>query len=218
MYCNKKGFQAPTVQLLQPLPGTDNSIKMNTSACQSLRSVYSSRTSHSIARTFITISLLRDLETNTTTPPPASDLPPSVPFQKPVKDVDYVLSKRGKIPIEKGPVIGSRRRRLAIASSPNIPFSLLPYQCFQEARKIIAADRLDKIQRIEQERRRITEVTAADASTMGGEAIKKGRLKKLEDYLEKLKVLADINDPLVKKRFEDDGGNVQSTHCYTSWH
>ena len=110
------------------------------------------------------------------------------------------------MPIEKGPVIGSRRRRLAIASSPNIPFSLLPYQCFQEARKIIAGDRLEKIQKIEQERRRIAEVTAADASTMGGEAIKNGRLKKMEDHLEKLKVLADVNDPLVKKRFEDDGG------------
>lgn len=72
---------------------------------------------------------------------------------------------------------------------------------------------MNKIEKIEQERRRIAEVTAADASTMGGEAIKKGRLKKLEDHLEKLKVLADVNDPLVKKRFEDDGGMLDDMRC-----
>ena len=105
-------------------------------------------------------------------------------------------------------LVGSRRRRLALASSQDIPFSLLPYQCFQEARKVIAADRVKKIEQIEEQRRRISFVTADDAATMGGEAVKKGRLLKMEDYLERLKVLADINDPLVKKKFEDGLGEL----------
>lgn len=31
----------------------------------------------------------------------------------------------------------------------------------------------------------------------------KGRLIAMQKYLEELKILADINDPMIKKRFED---------------
>ena len=49
-------------------------------------------------------------------------------------------------------------------------------------------------------------MASRDAATMGGEATKKGKLKAMEKYFEELKVLADINDPVIKKRFEDGLG------------
>ena len=40
----------------------------------------------------------------------------------------------------------------------------------------------------------------------GGERQKQIRLDSMSRHLEKLKILADINDPLIKKRFEDGEG------------
>jgi hypothetical protein len=103
--------------------------------------------------------------------------------------------------------IGSRRRRAALKSADNLPFEQLPYQCFQEARKVLQADREEKLQAIKQERARISLLTAQDASTIqGGERQKQIRLDCMSRRLEKLKILADINDPLIKKRFEDGEG------------
>ncbi|PGH34952.1 hypothetical protein GX50_02190 [[Emmonsia] crescens] len=104
--------------------------------------------------------------------------------------------------------IGSRRRRAALQDSPNIPFELLPYQCFQEARKILLEDREEKLKQIETERGRIARLRAADPATMGGELQKNNRLRSMEQHLEHLKILADINDPVIKKRFEDDLGDM----------
>ncbi|KAL8839881.1 MAG: hypothetical protein Q9170_001561 [Blastenia crenularia] len=103
--------------------------------------------------------------------------------------------------------IGSRRRRAALQNSKNIPFEQLPYQCFQEARKLLLADREEKLKQIEEERRRIAKTQATPAEQYGGEFVKKGRLVRMQKYLEKLKILADINDPVVKKRFEDGEGD-----------
>lgn len=102
--------------------------------------------------------------------------------------------------------IGSIRRRAAIKSTGSIPFEQLPYQCFQEARKILQADREEKIKQIEVERKRIAKVVAKDVASCGGEASKKGRLIAMHKHLEHLKILADINDPVIKKRFEDGKG------------
>jgi large subunit ribosomal protein L35 len=103
--------------------------------------------------------------------------------------------------------IGSRRRRAAIKTSDNLPFEQLPYQCFQEARKVLQADRATKLKQIESERAKIARLSAQDASTVkGGEKHKEIRLDSMKRYLERLKVLADINDPLIKKRFEDGEG------------
>lgn len=111
------------------------------------------------------------------------------------------LLKRGIQPI------GSRRRRAALSSSPNIPFEQLPYQCFQEARKILQADREEKLQQIETERGRITRFQARDASEFkGGEQEKLTKLDTMQKQVERLKILADINDPLIKRRFEDGMG------------
>ncbi len=105
------------------------------------------------------------------------------------------------------PQLGSRRRRAALATTGNVPFEQMPYQCFQEARKILAQDREEKVAKIVAEMARMKRLEAADASTFrGGEAYKQRRLKSLEEYVESLKIMADINDPMVKRRFEDGQG------------
>lgn len=112
----------------------------------------------------------------------------------------------GKLRKSGASIVGSRRRRAAVADTTSIPFEQLPYQCFQEARKILQADREQKLKQIEEERKRIAKVQAQDAALCGGEASKKGRLIAMQKYLEHLKILADSNDPLIKKRFEDGEG------------
>ncbi|KAE8385128.1 phosphatidylethanolamine-binding protein [Aspergillus alliaceus] len=104
--------------------------------------------------------------------------------------------------------IGSRRRRAALQSSPNIPFEQLPYQCFQEARKVLLADREEKLKNIVSMREKITKLQAIPTEEAGGEQVKKSRLVAMELHLEHMKVLADINDPLVKKKFEDGEGDM----------
>ncbi|CAL3969338.1 unnamed protein product [Diplocarpon coronariae] len=116
---------------------------------------------------------------------------------------ERALMKTGVIPI------GSRRRRAALKSSDNIPFEQLPYQCFQEARKVLAADREEKLKLIATERSRISKVLATDAAQiLGGETTKKAKLEGMRRHLEWLKIQADINDPLIKKRFEDGEGDM----------
>ena len=68
-----------------------------------------------------------------------------------------------------------------------------------------------KLQQIEEEKRRIAKVEATDVSKLGGEVAKKGKLGGMYKYLEQLKVLADVNDPVIKKRFEDGLGMFQSS-------
>lgn len=109
--------------------------------------------------------------------------------------------KAGKAPV------GSRRRRAALRTSDNLPFEQLPYQCFQEARKVLAEDREEKIAQIQLTRQRIQKLEAKDASGVkGGAAMKQTTLQKLNERLEYLKIQADINDPMIKKRFEDGEG------------
>ncbi|EER25073.1 hypothetical protein D8B26_007672 [Coccidioides posadasii str. Silveira] len=112
------------------------------------------------------------------------------------------LIRAGKFPI------GSRRRRAALQGSLNIPFEQLPYQCFQEARKVLIEDRAEKLKQIEIERARLEKLRAVKPEDIGGEALKQSRIKGTERYLEKLKILADINDPLIKRRFEDGLGDM----------
>ena len=140
------------------------------------------------------------IETSSTSTPP-----PPPPFQLNPRLVttrkeEHLLAAQGRTPI------GSRRRRAAIQSTSNIPFEQLPYQCFQEARKILAADREQKLQHIAEERKRIAKVVATPMEKLGGELSKRNKLHSMHMYLEQLKILADINDPMVKKRFEDGDG------------
>ena len=146
---------------------------------------------------------------STTPPPPLPPSPPQTLNRNLVttRKEEHLLAAIGRTPI------GSRRRRAAIQSTSNIPFEQLPYQCFQEARKILAADREQKLVQIEEERKRIKKVQETPAERLGGEVNKKGKLVAMQKYLEELKILADINDPMVKKRFEDGIGGY-STYIY----
>ena len=85
------------------------------------------------------------------------------------------------------------------------PFEQLPYQCFQEARKVLKADRLEKISQIETQRTRLEKLRATEVEPQN-EGIKERRITSMTGHLEELKIFADINDPLVKKRFEDGQG------------
>ncbi|KAI1328005.1 phosphatidylethanolamine-binding protein [Xylariaceae sp. FL0255] len=107
------------------------------------------------------------------------------------------------------PPIGSRRRRAAIRTSQNIPFEQLPYQCFQEARKLLQEDRAEKIQQIAREQAKIKYLENTPVEKVnGGQRKKDKRLQSMKKYLEELKILADINDPLVKRKFEDGLGDM----------
>ncbi|KAK7751696.1 mitochondrial 54S ribosomal protein YmL35 [Diatrype stigma] len=107
------------------------------------------------------------------------------------------------------PPIGSRRRRAAIRTSQDLPFEQLPYQCFQEARAILAEDRQEKIAAIRKEVAKIRRLEETPADQVGGgERVKIMRLVSLRKQLERYKILADINDPIVKRRFEDGIGDM----------
>ncbi|KAE8450960.1 hypothetical protein EG329_005400 [Mollisiaceae sp. DMI_Dod_QoI] len=131
--------------------------------------------------------------------------------EKPMFDPETVTSIKGEKALMKNGIlpIGSRRRRAAIKSSDNIPFEQLPYHCFQEARKVLQEDRAEKLRLIEAERLRISNVLARDASMFkNGEWEKQTKLSSMRRYLEWLKIQADINDPLIKNRFEDGEGDM----------
>jgi large subunit ribosomal protein L35 len=164
-------------------------LRLSQASCQSARSI----------RTF-TSSLRSNEEAVTET---ASFTP------TPIYDPETVTSSREEKKLMKTGVfpIGSRRRRAAIKTGENIPFEQLPYQCFQEARKILQADREEKLALIAKERLRISNLMATDPATInGGEKFKQVRLDSMRRHLEYLKIQADINDPLIKKKFEDGQG------------
>ena len=110
------------------------------------------------------------------------------------------------------PPVGSRRRRAALRSSENVPFEQLPYQCFQEARKVLQEDRQEKLEALAKELAKIKRLEETPADQVpGGQRKKDIRLKSMKKYVEELKILIDINDPLVKRRFEDGLGECRYT-------
>jgi large subunit ribosomal protein L35 len=153
-------------------------------------------------------SLRKELQQNTTEPEAS---PP--PLSRPVLDPNLVSTASQEARLlkhQKLVPIGSRRRRAAVKSTANVPFEQLPYQCFQEARKVLAEDRAEKVKQIETQRARIARLAEQDPAVSGGEASKQRRLDSMRRELERLKILADINDPMVKKRFEDGDGMSSS--------
>jgi large subunit ribosomal protein L35 len=153
----------------------------------------------SFPRTFSTSSFRQDEGFTEATSPSAPALDPAlVSTRKEEKE----LLKMGINPI------GSRRRRAALRTSANIPFEQLPFQCFQEARKLLQADREEKLELIKVERDRIARLEEQDPAVSGGEKQKQTRLDSMQRRLEELKILADINDPVIKKRFEDGEGTL----------
>lgn len=103
--------------------------------------------------------------------------------------------------------VGSRRRRAALRMSvvrktEEIPFEQLPYQCFQEARKFLQEDRQEKLREIKNQQARIQAAEASKAS----EQSKKDSIARMKKHLNRLIIEADINDPIVKRKFEDGQG------------
>jgi large subunit ribosomal protein L35 len=144
------------------------------------------------------------LETTTTSepasteasPPPASLNPELV--SKPAQE-RRLTEETGQQPI------ASRRRRHMLKQTQNIPFEQLPFQCFQEARKILQEDRKEKIEEIQMQRERIEKLKQQTVAPQD-EGRRNHRLASMRQRLEYSKILADINDPMVKKTFEDKQG------------
>ena len=173
---------------------------------------------HATSRTFLTTtSLHQDLTitpSEQTSPPPPSAKGPKGPL-----DPNLVHTRRSERELyftHNQHPIGSRRRRAAMQSSSNIPFHQLPYQCFQEARKYLQEDREVKVEEITRYRERIQRLGASEVPPEN-EAQKEHRLRSMRRRLEETKILADINDPLVKKRFEDGKGMFINTHIHLSY-
>jgi large subunit ribosomal protein L35 len=102
--------------------------------------------------------------------------------------------------------IGSRRRRLAIASTENVPFSQLPYQCFQEARKVLAEHRREVLHQIATQQKRVAAQLERSPDSPERELAMRNRIAAMEAKIKELKIEADIHDPLIKKSFEDGHG------------
>ncbi|CAD0081436.1 unnamed protein product [Aureobasidium vineae] len=108
-----------------------------------------------------------------------------------------LLRTRGLTPV------GSRRRRAAILSGSRIPFEQLPYQCFQEARKVLIQHRQEKVKDIETERQKISRLRATQVEPQN-EQRHQHRVNSMERYLDQLKIHADINDPMPIYRYLAD--------------
>lgn len=106
--------------------------------------------------------------------------------------------------------VGSRRKRAAVRSTQNIPFIELPYQCFQEARKVLQEYREEKLEAIANQRKRIEKLMDKVVVGDAEQAKKEHQLKSMRRHLEDLKIQADVNDPIVKKRFEDGQGQTDA--------
>ncbi|TKA76451.1 hypothetical protein B0A55_06095 [Friedmanniomyces simplex] len=140
-------------------------------------------------------------------PPPPPSAPPSRtrnPLTASTPAAEKQLAQQRQVPV------GSRRRRAALASTTQIPFVQLPYQCFQEARAFLREDRQEKLEAIRAQRDKIARL--GDQVVVGeqdGEVErrkqreKENRVRSMGRRLAEMKVLADINDPVVKKKFED---------------
>jgi large subunit ribosomal protein L35 len=101
--------------------------------------------------------------------------------------------------------IGSRRKRVAMATNPGLPFEQLPYQCFQEARKVLSEHRTELLDQIKTHSEKINRLE--EQKVNGQEALKNARaIGTLSKLVEKLVVEADSRDPVVLKTFEDGIG------------
>ncbi|ORX94717.1 phosphatidylethanolamine-binding protein [Clohesyomyces aquaticus] len=151
-------------------------------------------------------SAVRDgvVEVNAAPPPDAmaqwGPLDPNTVDNK--RDERRLVRREGLQPI------GSRRRRVALQYANLVPFEQLPYQCFQEARKVLQEDREEKLKQMETQKLRMRNLAAQDPAAMGGVQAKETRLGSMRARLNELIILADINDPMAKKRFEDGEGDM----------
>lgn len=148
---------------------------------------------------------LLETTTTTTSEPASADVPPpSTPTLNP-ELVSKPAQERRLIEETGQQPFASRRRRHMLKQTQNIPFEQLPFQCFQEARKVLQEDRKQKLQEIQMQRERIQKLSEKTVAPEE-EARKEHQIKTMRQRLEYSKILADINDPMVKKTFEDKQG------------
>lgn len=158
-------------------------------------------------RTFTT-SRAALLESTTTESTPTESQPPPLAGQSTPLNPEHVSkpSQERRLVQESGKQpVASRRRRHMLKQTQNIPFEQLPFQCFQEARKILQTDRAEKLEQIKERRARIERLQAENVAPQD-EGRKQHRLDSMRRGLDHLKILADINDPVVKRTFEDKQG------------
>lgn len=67
---------------------------------------------------------------------------------------------------------------------------------------------MEKLKDIERMREKIARLEALSPEEAGGKQVQNSKLGAWREHLEKLKIQADINDPIVKKRFEDGKGAI----------
>ncbi|KAK3679966.1 mitochondrial 54S ribosomal protein YmL35 [Recurvomyces mirabilis] len=162
-------------------------------------------------RTFSTTPPSRlEVEQQTPPPPPPNDAPPPAQQQQQQRDPYTVSTRHAETQLlhhQRRVPIGSRRRRAAMASTTQIPFSQLPYQCFQEARAYLKEDRDEKLGAIQQQRERIERLRQKSVPPEYAWR-HENRVRSMLTSLEELKIQADINDPIVKKTFEDGQGDM----------
>lgn len=77
---------------------------------------------------------------------------------------------------------------------------------------MLQEDRQEKLEALAKELAKIKRLEETPADQVpGGQRKKDIRLKSMKKYVEELKILIDINDPLVKRRFEDGLGECRYT-------
>jgi len=147
------------------------------------------------------------LETTTTEPASAQAPPPptGTPAALNPELVSKPAQERRLVDQTGQQPVASRRRRHMLKQTQNIPFEQLPFQCFQEARKVLQEDRKEKLEEIRIQRERIEKLEAQQVAPQD-EGHKNHRLRSMRERLEHTKILADSNDPIVKKTFEDKQG------------
>jgi large subunit ribosomal protein L35 len=167
--------------------------------------------SGSLLRSFSTqLPCRQDVQTTTTSQAGAAPPPPTATPTPLNGEHAWKRTAERKVLKDGGKLVGDRRRRAVLATGSSIPFEQLPYQCFQEARKVLQEDRDHKVKLIDAEREKIARLVATEPYH-GTPKEKELRLYSMRRYLEDLKIKADINDPLVKKKFEDGMGQSESS-------
>lgn len=156
----------------------------------------------STLRCFSTSQTLRTPEAASTDASPATPGPLDLDPSTVSPQFEQQLMRSGKLPV------GSRRRRAALRTSPNVPFEQLPYQAFQEARKILAADREQKLASLKTTIEKMSALRVQEPADAKAKDLQANQLKSLQKYADKLVIMADINDPLVKMRSEDGTGDM----------
>ncbi|PVI04724.1 PEBP-like protein [Periconia macrospinosa] len=173
----------------------------------------------------VSASAREDLQTQSTPSPPP---PPPATESTAAKEIPEYMQKWGELDpntvtekreerrlVRRDGVqpVGSRRRRtilnrMAANRAQDIAFEQLPFQAFQEARKFLLQDRQEKLKEIETQTTRIKNLMEQDPAVSGGPSAKEARLRSMRNRVQELIILADINDPIVKKKFEDGEGDM----------